>query len=199
MTAPTSILFLGHDGELAQRIVLAGVARGWRVHTLASPDDVLAALGQVMFDVILYERGQAGALREARARDPDLARVPAVAILPGGKSERSSDSPTLGIEAECGLVELLAFLVRSRDPAGPTELAELMGTLEVGGTSGVVQIREVRVNEIEVVAAPARPLPRPGAALRVQLPWLETPTLRTCLAADGATRRIRIGRELRLV
>lgn len=190
---PASVLFVGRGGPFAQQLVVTGLAKGFRLHSVATADEALGHLGQVLFDAVVYEARDQATLGRALSADADLARVPTLTLLaPGDNLELADGRPTLALEPDCDLGSVLGWLLRRRPPSEPQERAIVLARLSTRGTSSTVRLLELRAKQVVVGVAPGETLPPLGAEVWVTLPWESGPREGSCAVSDAVARTVTI-------
>lgn len=190
---PGSVLFVGRGGALAQQLVMTGLAKGFRLHSVSTATEALGHLGQVLFDAVVYEAQEHETLGRALSADADLARVPTLAVLgPGDHLELANGRPTLALEPECDLGAIVAWLLRRRQPSEPQERAIVSARLEVGTIASTVRLLELRARQVVAGVAPGDPLPRLGVEVTLALPWESVARRGTCAVSDEVARTVTI-------
>lgn len=186
---PASVLFVGRGGSLAQQLVVTGIAKGFRLHSVSTAGEALGHLGQVLFDAVVYEAKDHAVLGRALCADADLARVPTLALLgPGENLDVGDGRPTLALEPECDPGAVLAWLLRRVPPSEPQERATIHARLAVGGVVSTVRLLELRAKQAVVGVAPGGLQPALGAEVQLTLPWEQRARAGSCALGDVVAR-----------
>ena len=170
-TAPPALLVVGAESTVAQELLMAGLQQGFRINTARTVSEAMTALGQVLFDVVLFNPFACPELPRLVSVDPDLARVPFIGVVHPTWDEGQPVPETDAVVFEQG-DELVAWIgmLQRRDPNEERPQSSLVARVDWQGGSSTVRLLEVRMRQLRVEGGS---MPGAGTSVEVRVPWTD--------------------------